>query len=77
MRSTEGTIKIQRKSIHRKLEIVSQAELFALFIRCIPYAEPGKQRDPLEAYREVDRAQSSKSVEGQSPGKRMRGTAIG
>jgi DNA-binding CsgD family transcriptional regulator len=54
MQSTEGTVKIQRKSIHRKLEIGSQAELFALFIRCIPYAKPGMQTDPLQAYQSVD-----------------------
>ena len=54
MQSTEGTIKIQRKSIHRKLEIGSQAELFALFIRCIPYAKPGGQSDPLQAYQSLD-----------------------
>ncbi len=29
----EGTVKIHRKSIHAKLEISSQAELFALFLR--------------------------------------------
>jgi len=50
MGSTEGTVKIHRKSIHRKLEIGSQAELFALFIRCIPYATPEAQIDPLTAY---------------------------
>ena len=50
LHSTEGTVKVQRKSIHRKLEIGSQAELFALFIRCIPYATPGEDTDPLAAY---------------------------
>ena len=53
MQSTEGTIKIHRKSIHRKLEIGSQAELFALFIRCIPFATPDLQSDPLDAYQSV------------------------
>jgi DNA-binding CsgD family transcriptional regulator len=50
LKSTEGTVKVQRKSIHRKLEIGSQAELFALFIRCIPYATPGEDNDPLATY---------------------------
>lgn len=50
LKSTEGTVKVQRKSIHRKLEIGSQAELFALFIRCIPYATPGEDSDPLATY---------------------------
>lgn len=53
MKSTEGTVKIHRKSIHRKLEIGSQAELFALFIRCIPFAVPGMTSDPLQSYQSV------------------------
>ncbi|WP_157522652.1 helix-turn-helix transcriptional regulator [Mitsuaria sp. 7] len=53
MQSTEGTVKIHRKSIHRKLEIGSQAELFALFIRCIPFAVPGVSTDPLQSYQSV------------------------
>ena len=48
--TTEGTIKIHRKNIHRKLDIGSQAELFSLFINCIPFAQPGQATDPLEAY---------------------------
>lgn len=48
--TTEGTIKIHRKNIHRKLDIGSQAELFSLFIQCIPFAVPGEETDPLEAY---------------------------
>lgn len=48
--ATEGTIKIHRKNIHRKLDIGSQAELFSLFINCIPFSEPGSDNDPLEAY---------------------------
>jgi DNA-binding CsgD family transcriptional regulator len=50
IRSSEGTVKIHRKNIHRKLEIGSQAELFSLFIQCIPYAQPEKAADPLEVY---------------------------
>lgn len=49
-RKVQGTIKIHRKNIHRKLDIGSQAELFSLFINCIPFAEPGSDADPLEAY---------------------------
>ncbi len=46
----EGTVKIHRNSIHRKLEISSQAELFSLFVRCIPFARPDKPEDPLLRY---------------------------
>jgi DNA-binding CsgD family transcriptional regulator len=48
--TSEGTIKIHRKNIHRKLDIGSQAELFSLFIRCIPFAAPEGENDPLDAY---------------------------
>ena len=48
--TSEGTIKIHRKNIHRKLDIGSQAELFSLFINCIPFASPDDPSDPLEAY---------------------------
>jgi hypothetical protein len=48
--TSEGTIKIHRKNIHRKLDIGSQAELFSLFIQCIPFATPDAPRDPLQAY---------------------------
>ena len=48
--TSEGTIKIHRKNIHRKLDIGSQAELFSLFISCIPFASPDGQTDPLEVY---------------------------
>lgn len=50
IRSSEGTVKIHRKNIHRKLEIGSQAELFSLFIQCIPYAQPEQSADPLKVY---------------------------
>lgn len=46
----EGTVKIHRNNIHRKLEIGSQAELFSLFVRCIPYARPEQPDDPLVRY---------------------------
>jgi len=48
--TSEGTIKIHRKNIHRKLDINSQAELFSLFIDCIPFADPDGAADPLQAY---------------------------
>lgn len=48
--TSEGTIKNHRKSIHRKLDISSQAELFSLFINCIPFALPEGGVDPLEVY---------------------------
>ncbi len=47
LHTAEGTIRNQRKSIHRKLETSSQAELFSLFIQCIPFAEPDTDTDPL------------------------------
>ena len=47
LNTAEGTIRNQRKSIHRKLETGSQAELFSLFIQCIPFAEPDTEVDPL------------------------------
>lgn len=52
LHTAEGTIRNQRKSIHRKLETGSQAELFSLFIQCIPFADPDKQLDPLERYQD-------------------------
>jgi DNA-binding CsgD family transcriptional regulator len=50
LNTTEGTIKIHRKNIHRKLDIRSQAELFSLFINCIPFATPDGAVDPLKIY---------------------------
>lgn len=47
LHTAEGTIRNQRKSIHRKLETGSQAELFSLFIQCIPFADPDSGEDPL------------------------------
>ena len=58
--TTEGTIKIHRKNIHRKLDINSQAELFSLFINCIPFATPEGVSDPLETYQSAP--QSSKAA---------------
>ena len=50
LKTTEGTIKIHRKNIHRKLDISSQAELFSLFINCIAFAKPDDNIDPLQTY---------------------------
>lgn len=47
---SEGTVKHHRKSIHRKLDIGSQAELFSLFLNCIPLATVDGCEDPLELY---------------------------
>lgn len=60
--TTEGTIKIHRKNIHRKLDIGSQAELFSLFINCIPFAMPEASVDPLETYQSAPAAARSLSL---------------
>lgn len=46
----EGTVKIHRRNIHTKLELNSQAEVLALFLQCIPLAEPDDDVDPLIAF---------------------------
>jgi DNA-binding CsgD family transcriptional regulator len=46
----EGTVKNHRKAVHRKLDVGSQAELFSLFINCIPYAAAEGETDPLATY---------------------------
>lgn len=56
LNSSEGTVKIHRKNIYRKLDIGSQAELFSLFINCIPFAKPDEQSDPLEVYQQSQSA---------------------
>jgi DNA-binding CsgD family transcriptional regulator len=60
--TSEGTIKIHRKNIHRKLDIGSQAELFSLFINCIQYATPDDALDPLQAYQSAPRSQKKISL---------------
>lgn len=50
LNTSEGTIKIHRKNIHRKLDIGSQAELFSLFINCIAFAKAEGSVDPLQTY---------------------------
>jgi DNA-binding CsgD family transcriptional regulator len=59
--TSEGTVKIHRKNIYRKLEIGSQVELFSLFIQCIPYAKPGTNEDPLTVL-ESSRAASPATI---------------
>lgn len=46
----EGTIKVHRRSIHQKLEISTQAELFSLVVNCISFADTEGDSDPLHAY---------------------------
>lgn len=62
LKTTEGTIKIHRKNIHRKLDIGSQAELFSLFIQCIPFAEPDGAVDPLAVYQSAPAASRCKTL---------------
>ncbi|NQD37572.1 hypothetical protein HPT27_11090 [Permianibacter sp. IMCC34836] len=52
LNTSDGTVKIHRKNIYRKLDIGSQAELFSLFINCIPFAKPDEQSDPLQFYQQ-------------------------
>lgn len=51
--TAEATVRVHRKSIHRKLEVESQVEVFSLFIRCIPFATPDEPRDPLLRYQNL------------------------
>ena len=60
--TTEGTIKIHRKNIHRKLDISSQAELFSLFINCIPFASTEGAGDPLETYQSAPKSARGASL---------------
>lgn len=62
LNTSEGTIKIHRKNIYRKLDIGSQAELFSLFINCIPFAMPEASVDPLETYQSAPAAARSVSM---------------
>lgn len=58
LQTSDGTVKIHRKNIYRKLDIGSQAELFSLFINCIPFARPDEQSDPLQFYQQSHQATS-------------------
>ncbi len=60
--TSEGTIKIHRKNIHRKLDIGSQAELFSLFINCIQFASPDGAVDPLESYQSAPKSAARVSL---------------
>jgi DNA-binding CsgD family transcriptional regulator len=60
--TTEGTIKIHRKNIHRKLDIGSQAELFSLFINCIQFAMPDGSVDPLQTYQSAPKNRKTDSL---------------
>ena len=44
------TVRRHRKSIYKKLDVNSQADLFALFINTIPYVAQAKGQDPLKIY---------------------------
>jgi DNA-binding CsgD family transcriptional regulator len=44
------TVRRHRKSIYKKLDVNSQADLFALFINTIPYVAQAKGQDPLHIY---------------------------
>ncbi len=44
------TVRRHRKSIYKKLDVNSQADLFALFINTIPYVAQAKDEDPLKIY---------------------------
>ena len=44
------TVRRHRKSIYKKLDVNSQADLFALFINTIPYVAQAKGQDPLQIY---------------------------
>lgn len=67
LKTTEGTIKIHRKNIHRKLDIGSQAELFSLFINCIAFAKPGGSSDPLQAYQRAPAGTQTIAMLGAAP----------
>lgn len=62
LETSEGTIKNHRKKIYRKLDIGSQAELFSLFINCIPFATPDDAIDPLDAYQSAPASGKSSSL---------------
>ena len=62
LNTTEGTIKIHRKNIHKKLDISSQAELFSLFINCIAFAAPDGVADPLETYQTAPKGSRGASL---------------
>ena len=44
------TLRRHRKSIYRKLDVNSQADLFSLFIATLPYLDEAGVSDPLAVY---------------------------
>lgn len=44
------TVRRHRKSIYKKLDVSCQADLFALFINCMPYISSAQGGDPLSIY---------------------------
>ena len=44
------TVRRHRKAIYRKLDVSSQADLFALFINTIPFVAKAQEGDPLKLY---------------------------
>jgi hypothetical protein len=60
--ATEGTIKIHRKNIYRKLDFGSRADLFSLFINCIAFAIPEASVIPLEIYQSARASVLSQSL---------------
>lgn len=69
LRTSEGTIKIHRKNIHKKLDIGSQAELFSLFINCIAFAAPDGAVDPLAIYQSTPSASKTVALLDAIPGR--------
>jgi DNA-binding CsgD family transcriptional regulator len=60
--ATEGTIKIHRKNIYRKLDFGSRADLFSLFINCIASAIPEASVISLEIYQSARASVLSQSL---------------
>lgn len=50
LKMAEGTTKVHRRNIYRKLDINSKAELFSLFIDVVGEVEVSSDVDPLEQY---------------------------
>ena len=50
LKMAEGTTKVHRRNIYRKLDINSKAELFSLFIDVVGEVEVSSDLDPLEQY---------------------------
>jgi len=50
LKMAEGTTKVHRRNIYRKLDINSKAELFSLFIDVVGEVQVSSDIDPLEQY---------------------------